>query len=39
MEGQGARAGDQWTVPEMWLSAGVGISSRKGPLVTSPLII
>ena len=28
-EGQDARAGDQWMVPEMWLSPCVGIGSRK----------
>jgi hypothetical protein len=28
MEGQDASAGDQWTLPEMWLSARVGIGSE-----------
>jgi hypothetical protein len=28
-EGQDACAGDQWSVPELWLSAGVGVDSRK----------
>ena len=28
-EGQDARAGDQWAVPEMWVSPSVGNNSRK----------
>jgi hypothetical protein len=28
-KGQDASAGDQWTVPEMWLSTCVGGGSRK----------
>jgi hypothetical protein len=43
MEGQDARAGDQWTVPEMWLPAGVGFNSRETPyssnLITGFLLI
>jgi len=29
MEGQDARAGDQWTLPEVWLSPCVGDGSRE----------
>jgi hypothetical protein len=35
-EGQDARAGDQWTVLEMWLSARVGVGSRKNVNTTKP---
>ena len=33
-EGQDARAGDQWTVPEMWLSACVGVGSEQNVKAT-----
>jgi hypothetical protein len=36
VQGQDARTGDQWTVSEMWLPAGVGVGSRKNVNATKP---